>query len=511
MDACDPKLDIENLRQMIKRNTGKDLKLTRKGICQAYTDIQEDNLPLPPLVLSKNRTFMMDGKSPLSQKDYDVLFASDSTASELRRIAKKAGVVTVENLTKSDLVDATKRYLSGHKIREPIVLSRKRRITIRSANANANRVNVNTNVNANRTNVNTNVNTNGNMNRMNGNVNVNRVNGNVNRVNGNVNRMNGNTNRVNTNRVNTNVARKTNNSSRVSFPSAVGMASLTIPTPSFATRAAAPGPGPGPAPAPAAGLRAAPPAAAPRAAEPTTAVSFPTQLKPALNTSKPSFINAAKAKAAKDFIPSKKIIPNQPGYVFTTGKFGLGMYRETGAVQGPQLPNSYVPPTQNINKGISKSKAIEQIKSLGLRREMNVLANLNRKNAKYENVVTRARVQKGNEDELVKFINGLNVSNATKSELKNMIASNSLNSVRRAAEEARNAPKPNNGAVVNNGTKPNNGAVVNNGTKPNNGAVVNNGTKPVRPSRASRSVKATPSVVWSRFAAHACLSSSIAL
>ena len=62
MDACDPKLDIENLRQMIKQNTGKDLKLSRKKICQAYTDIQEDNLPLPPLVLSRNRTFMVDAK-----------------------------------------------------------------------------------------------------------------------------------------------------------------------------------------------------------------------------------------------------------------------------------------------------------------------------------------------------------------------------------------------------------------------------------------------------------------
>jgi len=100
MDACDPKLDIENLRQMIKQNTGKDLKLSRKKICQAYTDIQEDNLPLPPLVLSRNRTFMVDAKSPLKQKDYDTLFASDSKVSDLKRVAKKAGVVLTDGLTK---------------------------------------------------------------------------------------------------------------------------------------------------------------------------------------------------------------------------------------------------------------------------------------------------------------------------------------------------------------------------------------------------------------------------
>src|SRR6056300_735466 len=440
MDACDPKLDIENLRQMNKQNTGKDLKLSRKKICQAYTDIQEDNLPLPPLVLSRNRTFMVDAKSPLKQKDYDTLFASDSKVSDLKRVAKKAGVALTDGLTKSELVDATKRYLDGRKIREPIVLARKRHTSV-------SKVNVNTNVN--NTNVNrvNNVN-NTNVNRVNTNTNVNANRGNALPVNTNrrnalpVNANRGNAlpvNRVNTNRVNRgNAFRK--NTTNVSFPKSVNIAAPSRPVSS--------------APAP----------SAPSApAEASTRVSFPTQVKPKLDASKPSFINAARARETKTFIPSKTFVPNKPGYVFTTGQYGLGMYRNTQAVEGPRLPNSYVPPTQNINEGMTKAQAIQEIKSLGIKRESNFLANLNSKNAKYANVVTRARVQKCNEDELIKYINATNLPNAKKSELKNKIAMNSLNAVRRQVDAAQNVPKANNGPNV---PKANNGPKI---PKANNG------------------------------------------
>jgi hypothetical protein len=188
-------------------------------------------------------------------------------------------------------------------------------------------------------------------------------------------------------------------------------------------------------------------------------VSFPNRVKPVLPTTKPSFIDVAKARANKQFIPSKTRLNNKPGYVFTTGKYGLGMYKNTQAVQGPQLPSAYVPPTQNINTAMTKAQAQEEIRALGIKKESVFLANLNVKNAKYANIVTRARVQKGNEDELVKFINGTNLPNAKKAELKNKIATNSINAVRRATEEARNTPKTNNGPNVpkNNVPKTNNG------------------------------------------------------
>ena len=52
MNACDPDADIENLRKLIRLNTGVNIKLTKDEICQAYNEIQEGKLPLPPLVMS---------------------------------------------------------------------------------------------------------------------------------------------------------------------------------------------------------------------------------------------------------------------------------------------------------------------------------------------------------------------------------------------------------------------------------------------------------------------------
>ena len=33
MDACDPGIKLENLRQLIKQNAGTDLKLSKNQIC----------------------------------------------------------------------------------------------------------------------------------------------------------------------------------------------------------------------------------------------------------------------------------------------------------------------------------------------------------------------------------------------------------------------------------------------------------------------------------------------
>ena len=50
MDACDPGIDIRNLKTLIKKNTGGDLKLTRDQICDVYSSIQDGKLPFPQLV-----------------------------------------------------------------------------------------------------------------------------------------------------------------------------------------------------------------------------------------------------------------------------------------------------------------------------------------------------------------------------------------------------------------------------------------------------------------------------
>ncbi len=75
MNACDPDADIQNLRKLIKLNTGIDIKLTKKEICEAYQDIQDDKLPLPPMVMNSTRTYLVDKKSPLEpQTTNELLF-----------------------------------------------------------------------------------------------------------------------------------------------------------------------------------------------------------------------------------------------------------------------------------------------------------------------------------------------------------------------------------------------------------------------------------------------------
>ena len=191
MDACDPGLDISNLRTLIKQNVGVDLKLSKNQICDVYSLIQGGKLPLPPLVLSKDGSYLIDAKSPLTRKEFDTLFRSTSRVDEIRRIAKKVGVVRYANkkITKQQLIDIIGRRLHSMNVHEPIKLRsiQKKQIEKIAFNNNANLVN---NLNVNKINNINNVNT------VNNTVN-NSVNNSVNRVNNNVNRVNNSVNSVN--------------------------------------------------------------------------------------------------------------------------------------------------------------------------------------------------------------------------------------------------------------------------------------------------------------------------
>ena len=120
MDACDPKVDIKNLKRLIKQNTGVELKLTRNQICNAYSSIQANKLPLPPLVLSKDGRYMIDRKSPLNEKDFEVLFSASSTLSQLKRVARKTGLVNYNRMTKGEIIDSIGSFLQSKNVHEPI-------------------------------------------------------------------------------------------------------------------------------------------------------------------------------------------------------------------------------------------------------------------------------------------------------------------------------------------------------------------------------------------------------
>src|SRR5210317_1646992 len=170
MDACDPDADIENLRQLIKINTGVDVKLTKKEICQAYDDIQGGKLPLPPLVMNSTRTYLVDKKSPLKPNDYELLFDSSTKRVDLKRIARKVELKNVEQMTKSQIVTAIGKRLRYMKVHEPVKFAKRTRVTVNKTTAvNENNTAVNTVNNSTQTN---NLNTN----RVNNGLNTNRVN-----------------------------------------------------------------------------------------------------------------------------------------------------------------------------------------------------------------------------------------------------------------------------------------------------------------------------------------------
>src|SRR5210317_246338 len=195
MDACDPGINIGNLKRLVKQNTGLELDLTREQICDAYSSIQDGKLPLPPMVLSKDGKYMLDRKSPLTGKDFEVLFGSDSTVSQLKRVARKAGLASYDKMTKAEMVEAIESTLQSKNIREPIRLHISAQRAVRKVSVNNNN-NYPNNLNVN--------NANGNGVRNNNNLrkianetnNLNR--GNLNRGNGN----RGNGNRGNGNRGN---------------------------------------------------------------------------------------------------------------------------------------------------------------------------------------------------------------------------------------------------------------------------------------------------------------------
>ena len=122
MDACDPGVNSADLKTLLKQKLGIDLKLSRNEICDVYSSIQDGKLPLPPLVLSRDRTHMMDRKSPLTMADFDKLFSSSTKVTSIRRIAKKVGVArhADKKLTKAQLIGIIGRRLHALKVYEPI-------------------------------------------------------------------------------------------------------------------------------------------------------------------------------------------------------------------------------------------------------------------------------------------------------------------------------------------------------------------------------------------------------
>ena len=422
MDACDPNADIENLRQLIKINAGVDVKLTKKEICQAYEDIQGGKLPLPPLVMNASRTYLVDKKSPLKPNDYELLFDSSTKRADLKRIARKVDLKKVEQMTKSQIVNAIGKRLRYMKVHEPVKFARRTRVAVNKYTAvNENNTAVNTvNNTTQMNNLNTNRVNNLNTNRTNNVLNTNRTN-NLNTTRSN-NGLNTNRSRVNTNRVNINSPRASNGAR----PN--GQRGMNFSRANVFRK--------GEKPAFLGGAR--------RAVREPVRNNRPTNMnqRPVTMNNTPKkrgfFGGIFGAKKNQNFIPAKKFNGEKKGYVFKQGNQGLGYYKNIGAVrvQGPSLP-SIEPqpiPTTLANTDLTTKEATAQIKKLGLRREKKLLERLELGTVPRKLVVAEAIRAKEEEKMFMAFVDELNLLNIESEYIKQRMAVDDLSQLRVEAQ-----------------------------------------------------------------------------
>ena len=124
-DPCKKGTSVKILRNVVKIKTGKKTKLTKKNICEVYTNIQEGKLLLPPLVLTPDRTYLLDKKSPFNSNDYEKLFDRSSSRVILKKLAEKINIKKVDTLTKKQLTDTILKRLQFLNISEPVKLSKR--------------------------------------------------------------------------------------------------------------------------------------------------------------------------------------------------------------------------------------------------------------------------------------------------------------------------------------------------------------------------------------------------
>ena len=425
MDACDPDADIENLRQLIKINTGVDVKLTKKEICQAYEDIQGGKLPLPPLVMNSTRTYLVDKKSPLKPNDYELLFDSSTKRADLKRVARKVNLKNVDQMTKSQIVGAIGKRLRYMKVHEPVKFARRTRVAVNRTTAvnEFNNTAVNTVNNANRVNTN-NVNVNANR------VNTNNVNVNTNRVN--TNNVNVNTNRVNTNRsrVNFNNSPRASNGARPNGQRRMNFSGKNV----FKE---------GKKPAFLGGNQ--------RAVREPVRNNRPRNMNQrpvTMNNTpkKPGFFGSIFGK--KNYIAANKFKGEKKGYAFKQGNRGIGYYKNTGGPeptvgppQGPTLPNKPVPTTPNKpvpsivpNGDLTTEQAVAKIKQLGLRREKKFLEKMELGTTTKKRVVAEAQQALEEEKRFLAFIDGLKLLNIESEYIKQRMAVDDLQQLRVEAQ-----------------------------------------------------------------------------
>jgi hypothetical protein len=130
MASISPGITMNNLVKSVQERYSVNVSGIPKGkIESVFRSITEGRLPMPPLVLSEDKTLLIDRKSPLSGKDYKVLFNASSTKRQLFGLARKMHLLGFKELKKYEIVEQIKRKLQITGIAEPVLLQVKRKST----------------------------------------------------------------------------------------------------------------------------------------------------------------------------------------------------------------------------------------------------------------------------------------------------------------------------------------------------------------------------------------------
>src|SRR5210317_383873 len=451
MDACDPDAEIADLRKLIKMNTGESIKLTREQICQVYDDIQDGKLPLPPLVFNSRMGYLYDKKSPLTPKDFDVLFSSASKRTDLKKIARKVGLKQTDQMTKNQIFDSIGKRLRYMNVHEPIKIS-KRRVMVSKTNTAVNNTTAVNNLGLNNTTAVNNLGLNNTtaVNSVVGNSNGNAGNGNRNRNFNNNSAFGGSPRNRNANvsskrNFNNNSAfgdsprnLNTNNnvsSSEVSFPKKSLFA--TMNRPDFTNRK---------------------------------------------TNNKPSSIFGGIFGGSKNknnsFVKSNTFNGKRNGYVFKTGNKGTGYYKNEGSTvpfpggQGPLpkpansnkpvtpvAPNNHKP--NKINTGVGNNKVNTGVGNNKVNNKVNTGVGNNNKNNNGNTIMTNANANNNNKPNKVNTGVNNNKNNNGNTIMTNANANNN------------NKPNKNNTGVGNNKVNNNKLNTINEEPNKENAAVQN--------------------------------------
>jgi hypothetical protein len=384
IDVCDPSVNMKDIHDFIKQNTGVNKKLTREQACQVYSDIKYKRLPLPPMSLTKDKTHLVDVRMPVTFNEMDDIFRKGTSLAELKRIARKIQAIYPEDAKKADVLRGIESRFKSLGILEPVKIKRSVKVTTRRVRNKVVAVNtapVNSNVNA-KANVNVRANANANANlRTNANANV-RVKANANNVN-------------------------------VKVPNAPPPAPAPAPAP---VPAPAPEPAPAPAPAPA----------------------------PNVNVKKKNFVN----KLNKLNLDMKQVIAaiksynrgETPKKVIEKAKFDNKVNNASKNVLKGLVNNSSLPKEKKFE--FIKKLNTPGVNVENVRRNIKANVNFNEKNRPLMNA--NANTNDVKKIEAMMKVDSLNLDKNTKKKLTNKIENSAnVNQINNVVNEAKNINKLN--------------------------------------------------------------------